>query len=224
MKSPTSSPVVVLTSWCKLTTLHRRCPEPSLPGWARLFDQLSADFFRSSFPLSAGSVSARRRLFGRGQNALEPDDHKIADQVSVNALGATPHVFLLKKGDSCADGGFDFPWRAHGPITPQLRPQDNIHCNASLIPWFQRLTEKGAGAAGTGQAVPALKPAFRELRRKLTRVACPPRACGYFDQKPHPVCLAAGQSASQSTALLVPLPNEGIARDRQVSRGFQRTR
>jgi hypothetical protein len=82
----------------------------------------------------------------------------------VNALGATPHVFLLKKGDSCADGGFDFPWRAHGPITPQLRPQDNIHCNASLIPWFQRLTEKGAGAADLlVKPCLRLKPAFREL-------------------------------------------------------------
>jgi hypothetical protein len=46
-------------------------------------------------------------LLGRGQNAGEPDDEKIADQVRVHVLWPAAHVFLVKAADACTNGRFD---------------------------------------------------------------------------------------------------------------------
>lgn len=52
-------------------------------------------------------------LFGSGQNVLQPHYEKVADQVRVDILGSSAHVFLFKGSRPVADGGFDFSLRFH---------------------------------------------------------------------------------------------------------------
>jgi hypothetical protein len=52
-------------------------------------------------------------LLGRGQNAFESDDNQIIDQVSVNVLGPSAHVFLFEVAHPPRNGAFDFALRFH---------------------------------------------------------------------------------------------------------------
>src|SRR6266566_7462298 len=55
-------------------------------------------------------------LLGGGQNALEPDNDQIVQQVSMNALGSATHVILLEATDPLADRGFNLSLRLHGDL------------------------------------------------------------------------------------------------------------
>ena len=81
----------------------------------RRFDQLGPDFFEQVPPL-LGRQRLDQLLFGRGQDALEADHEKVADQVGVNVLGPPAHVFLFKARHPFADGGFDFSLCFHGDL------------------------------------------------------------------------------------------------------------
>ena len=114
-------------------------------------------------------------------------------------LGPRPMYSCSKKGDSWADGGFDFPWRAHRPIYPAIAAigQHSLQCISHTVV-LATDRKRGRRSRFAGQAVPAFETGVSRVARKLTRVACPPRACGYFDQEPHPVCLAAESGARAS--------------------------
>jgi hypothetical protein len=82
------------------------------------FDQMGPHLFEKFAPLFA-----RQRfdhvLFGGGEDALEPHDEQIFDQVSMDVLGAAPHVFLFKARHSFTNGGFNFTDSFHwGDILP----------------------------------------------------------------------------------------------------------
>jgi hypothetical protein len=52
-------------------------------------------------------------LLGRCQNAFEPHDKQIIDQVCVNCGGAAAHVFLLEAAHAIGNGAFDFALCLH---------------------------------------------------------------------------------------------------------------
>ena len=99
LKITTSSPLTVLTSWCRLAT---RIPViswtiASIIGRAVSINWVLTCFSR--FP----ALFARKRLdqvlFGRGQYALEAHHEQITDQMGLNVLGAPAHEFLFKATD-----------------------------------------------------------------------------------------------------------------------------
>jgi len=53
-------------------------------------------------------------LLGGGQHALQADHKEIAQQVGVNILGTSAHVFLLETRNSRANGGFNLSMGFHG--------------------------------------------------------------------------------------------------------------
>ena len=120
MKSTTSSPDTVLMSWCRLTTLAPVISwiSASMTGRGR-FDQMRSYLFEK-VPSLLGRKRLDQVLFGGCQNALEPDNEEISDQVSVNVLGSPPHVFLLKATDPFADSGLNFSLGFHGNIARSL--------------------------------------------------------------------------------------------------------
>src|SRR5947207_1141326 len=75
-------------------------------------------------------------------NALEPDHHEITDQVSVNILGPSAHVFLLESRDTLANGGFDFPLRFHRDLqsmsVPSLREGEPVRTELRDSTWESR--------------------------------------------------------------------------------------
>ena len=79
------------------------------------FDQLGADLLEQ-----ISSFFREKRfdqlLLGCGQHALKTDHEQIVDQVSLNILGATSHIFLLKPRDPLADRRFDFSLRLHNKL------------------------------------------------------------------------------------------------------------
>ena len=96
----TSSPVTVLMSWCRLTTLM------PVTSWTmrfqerpRRFDQMSPHLFEQVSAL-LGRQRLDQLLFGRRQDALEADHEKVTDQVGVDVLGPAAHVFLLEATSS----------------------------------------------------------------------------------------------------------------------------
>ena len=98
MKSTTSSPVTVLMSWCRLTTLT---PVTSWIIASRTGRAVSIRWVRTCFeqvPALLGRQRLDQVLLGRGQDALEADDEQVADQVGVDVLGPAAHVFLLESG------------------------------------------------------------------------------------------------------------------------------
>jgi hypothetical protein len=116
LKRTTSSPVVVLMSWCKLIGLTPVTSSTiaSMSGRAvsircvrTLFQEVSALFGRQLLD---------QLLFGCGQHAVEADHEKVTDQVGVNVLGSPAHLILFKTADSVADGGFDFSLALHGDL------------------------------------------------------------------------------------------------------------
>ena len=125
MKSTTSSPVTVLMSWCRLTTLT---PVTSWTIASMVGRAVSIRWIRTclsrSLPFSAGS-DWTEMLFCRRQDALEADDKQIADQVSVNVLGSPAHVILFKAADPVANGGFDLSLCLH-VRTHRLRTSKSI--------------------------------------------------------------------------------------------------
>ena len=81
VKNMTSSPVTVLMSWCRLTTLdagdlldHRLQERP------RRLDQMGPHLLEQVPPL-LGRERLDQMLFGGGQHALEADHEEITDQV-----------------------------------------------------------------------------------------------------------------------------------------------
>ena len=122
MKSTTSSPVTVLMSWCKLSTLtpviscyhcfHER---------PRGLEQMGPYLLEQVSPLF-GRQRLDQVLFGGGQDALEANHDKIIDQVRVDIFGPAAHVLLLEAAHPLADGGFDFPQRFHDVLQP-VRPR-----------------------------------------------------------------------------------------------------
>ena len=52
-------------------------------------------------------------LLGRGQNALEPDDDQIINQMGANVLGPAAHVLLLEAAHALGNGTFDFALSLH---------------------------------------------------------------------------------------------------------------
>jgi hypothetical protein len=71
----------------------------------RRFNQMRPDLLEQ-IPPFFGRVYGEL-LFGRCQQALEPDDDQIAEQIGVNVLGASAPDFLLKATDPFANGGLD---------------------------------------------------------------------------------------------------------------------
>ena len=55
-------------------------------------------------------------LFGRGQDALEPDHDQVVDQVRADVLGAAAHVFLLEAAHPLADGSLDLALRLQSDL------------------------------------------------------------------------------------------------------------
>jgi hypothetical protein len=78
----------------------------------RRFEHVGADLFEQISPLFR-----RKRfdqlLLGGGQNAMQPDDEKIAKQVGMDGLGAHAHVLLFEVRNPFAHRGFDFTLRFH---------------------------------------------------------------------------------------------------------------
>ena len=112
MKSTISSPVTVLMSWCRLKTLTpvTAWTIASMTGRAS-----SISWVRTCLSRSLPSRGERldQLLFGGGQHAVKANHEQITDQVGLDILGATAHVFLLKTRDPLADRGFDFSLRFH---------------------------------------------------------------------------------------------------------------
>ena len=108
VKITSSSPVTVLMSWCRLSTLT---PMISWTIASMIGRAVSINWILTCFdeiPPLLGLERLDQMLFGRGQNPLEPDHEQIADQVGVDVLGAAAHVLLLKAAHALADGGFNF--------------------------------------------------------------------------------------------------------------------
>ena len=76
------------------------------------FDQLGADLFQQISALF-GNERLDQVLFGGGQHATQSNQQQITEQMGLDILGATAHVFLLEARDPLADCGFDFSLRFH---------------------------------------------------------------------------------------------------------------
>ena len=77
----------------------------------RRFDQMGPDLLEQVSSLVVRNFG--QWLFGGCQQALEPDDQKIVEQVGANLLRASAPVFLLKATDPFLDGRLDFSLRFH---------------------------------------------------------------------------------------------------------------
>jgi hypothetical protein len=99
VKTTISSPVMVLISWCRLSTLTAVISwiMASKTGRA-VFHQMSPDFLEQAPPLLRRE-RLDQLLFGGGQDALKPDQKEIAQHVSVNVLGTPAHIVLFKVTD-----------------------------------------------------------------------------------------------------------------------------
>jgi hypothetical protein len=75
-------------------------------------------------------------LLRGGKHALEADDHHVADDVIADVLWTAAHVFLLERGHSFADFGFDFALRLH----PMHRIPDETPKSFSELALLQPLT------------------------------------------------------------------------------------
>ena len=98
--------MVVLMSWCRLTTLT------PVTFWiiASMTGRTVSSTLVGLFEKVSPFLSCHRLdelLFGGGRDLPEADEDEIADHVRVNFLGPPPHVLLLESGDSFTDGGFD---------------------------------------------------------------------------------------------------------------------
>ena len=86
------------------------------------------------------SLLGRKRLdellLGRGQNALQADHEKIAEQVGVNILGATAHVVLLEARNAAQTAASISPW-VFIPVLPRYVVNGGLPC----------LTENGLSGA-----------------------------------------------------------------------------
>ena len=114
MKRTTSSPVTVLMSWCRLSTLT---PVTSWTIASRTGRAVSTRWVRTCLSKSLPFLGRERLdqlLFGGGQNALKADHEEITEQVGVNVLGTPAHVVLLKATNSFTNGGFEFSQCFHG--------------------------------------------------------------------------------------------------------------
>ena len=113
VKRITFSPVLVLISWCMVTTLT---PVTFSIIAAKIGRAVSTRWVRTSFsksrPFSAGSDLANL-LLGYGQNALKTHDDEIAEQIGVDVFGAPAHVILLEATNPLADGSFDLSQSPH---------------------------------------------------------------------------------------------------------------
>ena len=107
VKRTTSSPVMVLMSWCMVTTLTpvTFSTIASMTGRAVSIRWVRTCFSKSR-PFSAES-DLTKCCSAAVKTPLKTDDEKIAEQVGVDVLGAPAHVILLEATDSFADGGFD---------------------------------------------------------------------------------------------------------------------
>ena len=77
-------------------------------NWVRnLFKQVS--------PLR-GRQRFHQVLFGGGQDAGQPNQDEITNQVGVDLLRSTTHVILFEATDSETNRGFDFSLRLHGDL------------------------------------------------------------------------------------------------------------
>src|SRR5580700_7090026 len=77
----------------------------------RRFDQVGPYSLEQVPPLLGRDFG--KLLFGGRQQALEPDDDEIAEQVGMNVLRASAPVFLLKAPDPFANGGFNLALSFH---------------------------------------------------------------------------------------------------------------
>ena len=113
VKRTTSSPVTVLMSWCRLSTLT---PVTSWTIASRTGRAVSIRWVRTCLSKSRPFLGRKRLdqlLFGRGQNPLEADDEEITEQVGVNVLGTPAHIVLLKATNSFANSSFEFSQCSH---------------------------------------------------------------------------------------------------------------
>jgi hypothetical protein len=79
------------------------------------FEQMGPYLLEQISPL-VGRERLDQMLFGRGQDALEPDHDNIVDQVRADILGSPAHVFLLEPTHPLADSGLDFPLCFHSDL------------------------------------------------------------------------------------------------------------
>ena len=96
VKRTTFSPVVVLMSWCRDTTLT---PVTFSTMASMMGRAVSIKWVRTCFSKSRPFLGGKRLdqvLLGGGQDPLQADDEEIAEQVGVDVLGASPHVILLE--------------------------------------------------------------------------------------------------------------------------------
>ena len=115
MNTTISSPVAVLMSWCKLTTLTpvTSAIMASITGRAVSIKWVRTCLSRS-LPFSEGSFD--QLLFGGRQHAVQTDYEQIAPQVSTDALRSAPHVILLEAIDPFTDDRLDFSLRFHDNV------------------------------------------------------------------------------------------------------------
>jgi hypothetical protein len=76
------------------------------------FDELSPDLFQEIAAL-VGRHRLDQLLLGGGENAPEPHDEQIADDVGADVFGTSPHVFLLETAHSVTNGSLDLTLRFH---------------------------------------------------------------------------------------------------------------
>ena len=113
LKTTTSSPLTVLTSWWRLAT---RTPViswtiASIIGRAVSINWVLTCLSRSR-PFSPGS-DLTRCCSAAVKYTLEADHEQITDQMGLNVLGAPAHEFLFKATDPLGNGGFDFALGFH---------------------------------------------------------------------------------------------------------------
>ena len=114
VKRTTSSPVMVLMSWCMVTTLT---PVTFSTIASRTGRAVSIRWVRTCFsksrPFSAGS-DLTKCCSAAVKTPWRRTTRKIPEQVGVDVLGAPAHVILLEATDSLADGSFDLSLGSHG--------------------------------------------------------------------------------------------------------------
>ena len=100
VKSTTSSPVTVLISWCRLKHLDAGdLLDHRFHDRTGRFDQMGPHLLEQ-VPSLLGRKRLDQLLLGGGQNALQADHEKIAQQVGVNILGTPAHIVLLEARNS----------------------------------------------------------------------------------------------------------------------------
>ena len=104
---------------------HRR-----LHDGASGFDELGAYLFEK-VPTPLGGVRIGELLLGCGQDAAQPNDKEVANQVSPDILGAAAHEFLFEAADSVAYRGFDFALCFHGAPGDKFNRSDYLTSRVS---------------------------------------------------------------------------------------------